>query len=166
MADDEEVKTFSVFADVDEDDAIGVPIPFKLEGRLLTPIAATRVPDEVAAELKRWPYLSKEDRHRLRTSYDLTTTWQVSLEAVPTAPSGVLDDLARSVTIDSRGRQTWNSLSLSRFMEGVLLDDCLEAYQDLARDKNRILPLEVLGDVVMWLTGKITGERPTLPSSG
>lgn len=165
MADDE-VKTFSVFADVDEDEAVGAPIPFRLEGRLLCPIPATTVPAEVMAELKRWPDLKKAERRKLLEQHDLVTTWSLDLRAVPVAPSGVLDDLARSVSLDAKGNQVWNSLSLSRFVEGVLLDDCTDAYLELARDKNRLLPLETLGDVVMWLAEKTTGERPTLPSSG
>lgn len=167
MAKDEGVRTFSAFEDLDEDDALA-PVAFRLEGRLLRPIAATVVPDEVAEKLKRWGSLKRSERAELRQAHDLTTTWRLDLEAVAVAPSGVLDDLARSVMIDEVTKeQIWNAVSLNRFMEGVLLDEHVAAFQELSRDKNRLLPIEILGDTVMWLAGQLTDERrPTQPSSG
>lgn len=161
------VRTFSAFDDLDDDDVLE-PVPFRLQGRLLRPIPATVVPDEVAAKLQRWASLKKTERAELRAEHDLVTTWQLDLEAVAVAPSGVLDDLARSVMIDEvTKKQIWNAVSLNRFMEGVLLDEHVAAFQELSRDKNRLLPIEVLGDTVMWLAGQLTDERrPTQPSSG
>lgn len=152
-------KVFTALAGDVEEDSLA-PIPFRLEGRLLHPIPATTVPDEVAAELARWDRVKRSRRKEIQEAHELVTTWSVDLEALPIAPSGILDDLMRSVVIDeSTGQQKWNAMSLNRFMDGALLDEHTATFQELVRDKNRLLPIETLGRVVSYLSERMT-KRP------
>jgi hypothetical protein len=105
------------------------------------------------------------DGKLLRPLEDGTDKWAESFVVLPMAPSGTLDDLMRSVGTDTKGRQVFNAVSLQRFMEGVLLDeDNVDRFVALMHDKNRLLPIDTLGDAVMWLAEEIT-DRPTKPPS-
>lgn len=157
-------KVFSILED-DTDDL--APIPFRLEGRLRVPVAPDGVdlPAEVVGQLEMWDSLPKRERKALVAEHQLVTTWSMDLEAVPVAPAGALDDLTRSIVVDERtGKPKWNAFSLNRFMEGVLLDRHVARFTSLVHDKNRLLPIEALGEVVTWLSQETT-TRPTRPSS-
>lgn len=92
------------------------------------------------------------------------TVFSETFTCVPVAPAGVLDDLAACVRVDGRGRQIYDAPSLIRFMRGVLVDADEERFVDLCHDKTRIVQLEDLGNVVMWLSEAILG-RPSTPLS-
>lgn len=90
--------------------------------------------------------------------------WSESFRCLPDAPAAALDDLAASVGVDNRGRMVWNQGSLLRFFRAVLHPDDEERFDALVNDKNRVLPLEALGDIMFWL-GEVYTERPTEPPS-
>lgn len=91
--------------------------------------------------------------------------WEESFSAVPVAPGGVLDDLTSSVSLDERtGNTVVHHMRVLQFFRGVLIDDDVERFEALVRDKNRVVPLEKLADILAWLTEELTG-RPTQPSS-
>lgn len=90
--------------------------------------------------------------------------WKEDFTCVPVAPAGVLDDIAASMVTDAKGNIILNAPSLLAFLRGVLVDDDVPRMEALARDKRRLLPLEDLGNVVMWLTKELTGH-PSTPAS-
>jgi hypothetical protein len=86
--------------------------------------------------------------------------WSERFTSVREIPSGVLDDLLATMSVDDQGRQTWNHVSLLRFMRGVLAAEDVARFEVLVRDKERIVPLDTLGELMMWLAEELTG-RPT-----
>lgn len=86
--------------------------------------------------------------------------WVETFTCIPVAPAGVLDDLASASTVDSNGNRVYNARSLVSFFEGVLIDEDVERFRAIVRDKNRIVPLAQMGDVMIWLAEELTG-RPT-----
>lgn len=90
--------------------------------------------------------------------------WKEDFTCVPVAPAGVLDDIAASIVTDAKGNMILNAPSLLAFLRGVLVDEDVPRMEALARDKRRLLPLEDLGNVVMWLTKELTGH-PSTPAS-
>lgn len=90
--------------------------------------------------------------------------WEEAFTCVPVAPAGVLDDLAASVTTDGKGNQIFNAPSLLNFMRGVLVDADVPRMEALAHDKRRLLELQTLGELVMWLSEQLLG-RPSTPAS-
>jgi hypothetical protein len=104
------------------------------------------------------------------TTFDLEGTlpdgspWQERFTTVPEAPAGVLDDLMSSVSVDADGRQSWNRVSLMRFMRGVLVEEDVVRFDRLAHDKDRIVSLETLGDVMVWLAEELSGRPSSRPS--
>lgn len=86
--------------------------------------------------------------------------WKETFTCVPEAPSGVLDDLTSSTLIDDKGNRIYNATSLLAFFEGVLIDDDVKRFRAITHDKDRIVPIEYLGDVMMWLSEEFM-ERPT-----
>lgn len=90
--------------------------------------------------------------------------WAETFRCLPDAPAAALDDLASSVGVDTRGRMVWNQGSLLRFFRAVLHPDDEERFDALVLDKNRVLPLEALGEIMFWL-GEVYTEFPTEPPS-
>lgn len=92
-------------------------------------------------------------------------TWKESFTCVPVAPAGVLDDLARMVQVDARGNQIYNSPSIMRFLVGVMIDADLDRFDALVHSKDRVVPLEVVVEVAMWLMEETVGHPSMPPSS-
>lgn len=88
---------------------------------------------------------------------DPDKVWVETFHALPIAPSGVLDDLSRSVSQDQRGRVTFNQVSVVQFFEGVLVEQDVQRFLDLVHDKDRIVELEDLGNIMAELQKVITG---------
>jgi hypothetical protein len=86
--------------------------------------------------------------------------WAETFTCVPEAPAGVLDDLVASMGIDGDGNQRFNNVSLLRFIRGVLVEGDVGRFERLVRDKARVVPLETLGEIMLWLAEELTG-RPT-----
>lgn len=90
--------------------------------------------------------------------------WTETFTCVTVAPAGVLDDFVSVATVDARGNRVWNAPSLLRFLKGVLVDEDVVRLDQLVHDKERIVPLDTLGEVVLWLSQELLG-RPTTPLS-
>lgn len=90
--------------------------------------------------------------------------WSERFHCVPDIPPAAWDDLASSVGTDRRGRQVYNHVSLLRFFNQVLVDDDVERFNDLMADKDKAVEIEVLGEIMEWLTeaesGVPTQRRP------
>lgn len=88
---------------------------------------------------------------------DPDRVWVETFHALPFAPSGVLDDLSRSVSQDQRGRVAFHRTSVVQFFEGVLVEEDVQRFQDLVHDKDRIVELEDLAAIMAELQKAITG---------
>lgn len=91
--------------------------------------------------------------------------WTETFTCVPVAPSGVLDDFVSVASVDERGNRVWNAPSLLRFLKGVLIDTDVVRLDKLVHDKKRIVPLDTLGELVLWLSEELLGRPTTPPSS-
>lgn len=128
-------KTFTAIDSSTSDDEL-TPLEFTIDGRLLKPIE--------------------------RAGEEPVKTWAEDFAALRVAPSGALDDLMRAIGKDDRGRTVFNSVSLQSFMRSVLVDEDQEQRFDaLMRDKNRLVPIQTLGDIVLWLAEEQSSGRPT-----
>lgn len=86
--------------------------------------------------------------------------WKEQFTCLAVAPSGVLDDLTSSSLLDPQGNRVYNATSLIAFFEGVLIEDDVVRFRRLVHDKNRIVDLDTLGDLMQWLSEELLG-RPT-----
>lgn len=99
---------------------------------------------------------------RFATSGD---RWSETFTVVPVAPGGVLDDVARMVGVDGRGKRVWNAPSVMKFLTGVLIEPDVARFDDLVHDKERLVELEALGEITEWVSEQLFNPRPTQPSS-
>lgn len=86
--------------------------------------------------------------------------WKESFTCVPVAPAGVLDDLASSMGSDQRGNRVWNVPSLLGFMRGILVDEDVDRFEALMRDKDRAVDLKDLGEIMLWVSEELV-DRPS-----
>lgn len=86
--------------------------------------------------------------------------WKETFTCVPVAPAGVLDDLATSSRVDGNGNRVYHSPSLLAFFEGVIVDTDVPRFREITHDKDRVVSIDQLGEVMMWLAEKLT-DRPT-----
>lgn len=109
-----------------------------------------------------------------------------TFRCVAVAPPAVLLRLASAVTVNERGEQVFNAPDLIAYVTGVLVDevwavdepdeegkqdpaagrwvpvDDVDRFRELVYSKRVQIPIEVLGEVVLWLSEQYTG-RPTRP---
>lgn len=83
--------------------------------------------------------------------------WTERFHCVPDIPPAAWDDLSSSVGTDRRGRQVYNHVSLLRFFNQVLVDEDVERFNDLMSDKDKAVEIEVLGEIMEWLTEAASG---------
>jgi hypothetical protein len=82
------------------------------------------------------------------------------------APAGVLDDLTTAIRVDpNTGARRYDTLSCMAFVRQVLVEADVDRFEALMRDKDRIVGLIDLVQLVAWLSDELT-LRPTRPSSG
>lgn len=84
--------------------------------------------------------------------------WKETFTALPVAPSGVLDDLATSSILDEKGNRIYNAPSLLAFFEGVLIEPDVIRFRSLTHDKDRIVSIDQLGEIMLWLGEELTGH--------
>lgn len=96
---------------------------------------------------------------------DPDAKWSETFTCVEVAPAGVLDDLISSVSTDSQGNMVFNAVSLLRFVTGVVIEADVARIAELSRDKDRLVDITTLGEIVKWLTPELTGRPTTPPSS-
>lgn len=90
-------------------------------------------------------------------------TWSETFRCLPTAPGGALDDLVSAVSVDERGNIAFSRVSVLRFIREVLIPGDENRFEQMVRDKYKLLDLEVLGQIMMDLSEELTGRRPTGP---
>lgn len=90
--------------------------------------------------------------------------WSETFTCLPVAPAGVLDDLSSSVSVDDDGVPRVHQMRLLRFFRGVLEDEDVARFNLLVHDKERMLELTMLAEIMNWLTEELVGH-PTTPSS-
>lgn len=113
--------------------------PFRLSGRLLVPEPPTEPGGEPVER------------------------WSEDFQILGTSPQGALATLAGAVTIKD-GVIHYTSHAVIRFLKAVIVPTDELRFDQLVNDKNRVLPLEQLGDVMLWAAGMVSG-RPTGPLS-
>lgn len=91
--------------------------------------------------------------------------WEEVFSILGAAPQGAVVDLASSVSIKN-GNIEYNAASVVRFLRAVLVPIDEQRFDALIHDKDRVVPVEQLGAVMLWAAGQVA-ERPTgpLPSS-
>lgn len=89
--------------------------------------------------------------------------WEEVFSILGSAPQGALVDLAQSVTIKD-GNIEYNANSVVRFLRAVLVPVDELRFDQLLHDKDRVVPIEQLGAVMLWAAG-LVAERPTGPLS-
>lgn len=87
--------------------------------------------------------------------------WDEVFSICGEAPQGALTDLAGSVNIVN-GNLMYSATATVRFMRAVIAPVDEVRFDALLADKNRPLPLEQLGQTMMWAAG-IVADRPTGP---
>lgn len=95
--------------------------------------------------------------------------WEETFRCLPVAPGGALDDIAAAVSIDDHGRMTFNKVSVLRFIRAVLVEADEQRFDEVVRDKRRMVELDVLGEIMIDLsegyTNRPTGPQRTSPGS-
>lgn len=89
--------------------------------------------------------------------------WEEVFSILGSAPQGPLADLASSVTIKN-GNIEYNANSVVRFLRAVIVPVDELRFDTLMHDKDRVVPVEQLGAVMLWAAGQVA-ERPTGPLS-
>lgn len=91
-------------------------------------------------------------------------TWSEDFTCLPEVPGGALDDLTASVGVDAQGRMTFNKVSVLRFMRSVIVEEDEQKFDAMVHDKDKLVQLETLGDMMMRVAEAIVG-RPIGPRS-
>lgn len=102
-----------------------------------------------------------------------------TFHCLPVPPGGATLRLVNAVMKDDRGRQVYHLPDIDAFMREVLIEkrtivgddevavveatDDVERWDKLLHDKERPIPIPVLGAVFMWLQAEYT-SRPTAAS--
>jgi hypothetical protein len=80
---------------------------------------------------------------------------------LPVAPAGALNDLVAGIgEID--GNTVYSAPNLIAFCEAVLVEGDEKRFRKVVHSKKTVVPIETLGDVVMWLA-EVLVDRPTEP---
>lgn len=91
--------------------------------------------------------------------------WVEKFTAVARAPFGAMNDIQASVGTDGQGNMVYNRMNLINFFRQVLVDSDVARFDQLCRDKHKLVAVETLGEVFMWLNEEYA-ERPSgRPSS-
>lgn len=88
--------------------------------------------------------------------------WEEMFRCLPVAPGGTLDDLSSAVSVDEHGNMTFSKVSVLRFIRSVIVEGDEHRFDQMVRDKRRMVELEILGEIMMDLSAEYTG-RPTGP---
>lgn len=87
--------------------------------------------------------------------------WIEQFVAKGALPPGTMIDLAGIVTVLPNGAQQYNLAVITQFMHAALLDDDnRRRWDEMIHDDKRLVAIETLGEIVMWLGEMLVG-RPT-----
>lgn len=89
--------------------------------------------------------------------------WSETFRCLPTASGGALDDLVSAVSVNDRGEVEFSRVSVLRFVRELLIPADVVRFEQMVRDKRRLIELDVLGAIMMDLAQEVTGQRPTGP---
>lgn len=93
-------------------------------------------------------------------------TWELALTAMGAPPLAAVGVLNSAQIFDERtGRSVWNPAAVVGFLEAVLVEEDVPKFVQLVADRNRLVELDKLADVLTWLSEEYTGGRPTGASS-
>lgn len=87
--------------------------------------------------------------------------WSESFTARPAIPGAILLDFIADADSNDGGRA---AEALVTFMTDVLIEEDKNRFTDLIRDTDRIIEIELLGDICEWLVSEYA-SRPTEQSS-
>lgn len=87
--------------------------------------------------------------------------WEETFSVLGEAPQGALVDLAVGVSIKD-GNITYSATATVRFLTAVIVPLDEARFAQLIADKDRPMPLDQLGAVMLWAAGIVAG-RPTGP---
>lgn len=79
-------------------------------------------------------------------------------------PVGVIDDVANSCSVMDDGRVAYSRHHVLRLIRTAITPDHRDRWDDLVRDTDRIVKLDKLVPVMLWLIGALS-DRPTGPLS-
>lgn len=94
---------------------------------------------------------------------DTGKEWSETFRCLPEAPGGALDDIAAAVSVNERGEIAFSRVSVLRFIRDVLVPADEQRFEQMVRDKHKLLDLDLLGAIMMDLSQELTGQRPTGP---
>lgn len=83
--------------------------------------------------------------------------WVEEFSALPAIPAVALDHLSRGVSTDEDGNLVYNKLSVVRFIRMALLPDEERRFNAVIGDKRKLVRIEVLGEIMLWLAGEVGG---------
>lgn len=95
--------------------------------------------------------------------------WSETFRCLPEAPGATLDDLVSAVSVDDEGNISFSRVSVLRFIRSVVVESDEQRWNEMVRDKRRLVDLDVLGEIMMDLaagyTGRPIGPQRTSPGS-
>lgn len=92
------------------------------------------------------------------TQDDKKEAWSETFTCLETPPAGVLDRLVSAISHDKMGRRVFDAPSLIAFCDGILIEADEDRFRELVYDKRRVVKIEVLGDMVIWLAEELAGH--------
>ena len=84
--------------------------------------------------------------------------------ALPLVPAGALIDLVSMIRYDEQGNRQIQGQAVIRYMVAALEPLDAARFIELINDPVRVVPLETLAEIAMWLSEEQSGH-PTEPSS-
>lgn len=88
------------------------------------------------------------------------TTWHEDFELSAVPPAAAAGVWGQAFIEDDDGNQQLNPAAVIEFLYVCLLPDSSQRFRALVNDPNRIVKLQVLGDVFQWASEKVL-DRPT-----
>lgn len=92
------------------------------------------------------------------------TTWREQMHLSPVAPAAAAAAW-QGAFIHVDGQEVLNPASVLEFLYGVLVPESSSRLRQMINEGDRLVKLEVLGEVFDWASQKLMGSRPTPPPS-
>lgn len=91
--------------------------------------------------------------------------WEETFTVRAVLPGGLIADLVTAVGVDGEGNLTYGRSAVLKFMRSAVIDDDQARFDALMRDTDRVVELDDVGPVMLWIVGMNNGGRPTGPLS-
>jgi hypothetical protein len=92
------------------------------------------------------------------------TEWEETFSVLGQAPQGALTDLANGVDIKD-GNIVYSASATVKFLRAIIVPLDEARFDALLADKDKPMPLEQLGEVMLWAS-RVVSHRPTGAPSG